>query len=80
MKSAERTTALQKRVLLANKHWGLFFSKLPYRAMGFRSLGDAPLEIIARTAENMAAISAVDLSITNNLLGDEPSQELTFAL
>ena len=57
MESTEQAIALQKRVLLAKKHWGLFFSKLPYRVPNLQSLPESPLEITARPAENSAAIS-----------------------
>ena len=32
MNLEEQSPALQKRDLLANKHWGAFFSKMPLRA------------------------------------------------
>ena len=31
MELVEQSTSLQQRVLLANKHWGLFFSEMPLR-------------------------------------------------
>jgi hypothetical protein len=33
MKSAEETKALHRRVSLANKHWGLFFSDMHTRTI-----------------------------------------------
>jgi hypothetical protein len=79
MESAEQSTALQKRVSLANKHWGLFFSNLPYRVMSLRSLRDSPA-ITATPAQNRAGISAADAPVTNNLLGDELIKEPKFAI
>ena len=70
MELAEKPTVLQKRVLLANKHWGLFFSNLPYRVTCVRSLRDSPA-IGATPAQNSAAISAADEPVKNNILGDE---------
>ena len=79
MGSARQTTALQKRALLANKHWGLFFSNLPYRVTNLRSLRESPAAIDG-PAKSSAAISAVDGAVTNNLLGDDLRQDLNFAI
>jgi hypothetical protein len=51
MESAEQITALQKRVLLANKRWGSFFSKMPLRDASPQLLRETPIAIIARPAK-----------------------------
>jgi hypothetical protein len=38
----------------------------------------SPFATIARTADNSATFSALDVSDTPRLLGDEPSQEMNF--
>ena len=65
MESAKQSTALQKRTSLANKHWGLFFSNLPYRVMNLRSLRDTPAAI-ARAAEKSAETSELNALPTSS--------------
>jgi hypothetical protein len=51
MEPAEQIIALQKRVILANKRWGSFFSKMPLRDASPQLLRVRPLAIIARPAK-----------------------------
>ena len=79
MKRAEKTAALAQRASWTKEHWAPFFSEMPHRITSVGSLR-SPFAIIARTADNSATFSALDVSDTPRLLGDEPSQEMNFTI
>jgi len=65
MESTQQTTALKNRTLLANQHWGSFFSNLPYRATSVRPSED-PAATIARPAEKSAASAELNALSASN--------------
>ena len=76
MESAEKTTTLERRTSWATEHWRIFFSEMPLRTPSLEEALKSPFAIITRTAANSASYSAVDVSVTDQGLGNESSQEL----
>lgn len=79
MELAEKTAALEQRMSWTKQHWTLFFSEMPLRIMSLGCLS-APLAVISKTAENSATFSALDVSDSDKLLGDELPQGLNFTI
>ena len=75
MHSTEPTATIAQRTSAAVKCWGLYFSEMQHRTASTRSLQDSAVNII-RPAENNAVFSAAGVSVTDNLLGNESSQEM----
>jgi hypothetical protein len=61
MKSAQETKALHRRVSLANKHWGLFFSNMPTRIINLPGLMHSS-GVVEVPIKNVAANDCILLS------------------
>jgi hypothetical protein len=75
MERAETIAALAQRASWTKKHWTPFFSEMPLRMLSSGSLR-CPSAVIARTAENSATFSALEVSTLKKMLDYENIQEM----
>ena len=75
MEPAEKATALEQRIFWTQKHWTPFFSDMPPRILSSGSIR-CPSAVIARTADNSATFSALEVSTLKKMFDCENIQEL----
>lgn len=83
MELVEQSTAQQQRGLLANKHWGLFFSEMPLRE-GILYLANQTIHINVETSQQIditktRAIKYIfdkKLNLTNDSISPSPVNTL----
>ena len=75
MTPADKAAALAQRMSWTEKHWTPFFSEMPLRTLS-SGLLRYPSAVIARTAENSATFSALEVSTLKKMLDYENIQEM----
>ena len=75
MEYSEKTAVLAQRASWTAIHWAPFFSEMPLRMLSSGSLR-YPSAVIARTAENSATFSALEVSTLKKMLDYENIQEI----